>query len=291
MMWLRKYCLVVLLGCAWVEAVFAAPETVFVVTDLRHGATKFVEGRIEKVGLLDYLRPKTEIRLPKNAEIVLTSFGSDQSYRLTGPGRAMIEAGGVKTLEGPAAELIPQPANQRKVARAITPGQLQALKIANVRLREVQENAFLPVAPVEGTILATRPEFSWRAPDGCGSYFLEVSREGGKSVYAGKVDSNRAALPPGVSLARGAAYLWQVKCEGPSATSRTAQARFRVAGASEASAVLDLAPAKGGSFSERLTYAAMLQLKGYLYDAGEIWKSLALERPDSDLLDDLASRH
>lgn len=291
MMWLRKCCLVVLTGCAAAGAVFAAPETVFIVTDLSRGATKVVEGRIENVGLLDYLRPKTEIRLAKNAEVVLTSFGSDLAYRLVGPARVVIEAGGVKTLEGHAAEVVSQPANQRKVARAITPGQLQALKIANVRLREAQENALVPVAPVEGTILATRPEFSWRGPDGCGSYSLEVSGEGGKPVYAGKVKSSRAALPPGVSLARGAAYLWQVKCEIPPAAARTAQAKFRVADASEADALLELAPAKGGSFSERLTYAAMLQLKGYFYDAGEIWKSLALERPDSDLLDDLASRH
>ncbi len=248
----------------------SAAEAVAMVTD-RQGKVQIVEGtRARPLALLDYLRPDTELKLARGASVTLVYFSSGTQYMLSGEGGARIQ--------------VDKPAPQGGVTVASNAMRQGAL-VANARKETAQGALVMKTAPQpiwglspsDGKILETRPAFHWESKRVKPPYRVTLNDASGARVAEGEVKGMNYSLPSNVSLHEGVRYTWRVEGYVGKATEGN-EASFEVATAAERDQINQARPAAGASFSERVTYATILDGMGFRNDARKVWRQLAAER-------------
>ncbi|TAM43503.1 MAG: hypothetical protein EPN55_13665 [Gammaproteobacteria bacterium] len=250
--------------------VSVAAEAVAMVTD-RQGKVQIVEGaRARPLALLDYLRPDTELKLARGASVTLVYFSSGTQYMLSGEGGARIQAD--------------KPAPQGSVTVSSNAMRQGAL-VANARKETAQGALVMKTAPQpiwglspsDGKILETRPAFHWESKRVKPPYRVTLNDASGARVAEGEVKGTNYSLPSNVSLHEGVRYTWRVEGHVGKATEGN-EASFEIATAAERDQINQARPAAGASFSERVTYATILDGMGFRNDARKVWRQLAAER-------------
>lgn len=258
-------------GCLLVRPA-AAADAVAMVTDLQGKAQAVDEGRKRPLALLDYLRPGAEVKLGKGARVTLVYFQNSTQYVIAGEGAVRV-APGKPEVSGSA----------RLTANEMRQGAL----VANAR-KETAQGALVmktapqpiqPLSPVDTRVLAAHPVFVWGSPKAKPPFHLTLTDANKRVVARADVKAMRFELPAGVTLADGARYTWRVEGRTPKGDPVAGEASFDVATAAERDKVRQARPAAGAVFSERVTYAAILDGMGFRDDARQLWRQLAAERP------------
>ncbi len=272
-MLLRRFFMSVALFAApflMMPAASVAAEAVAMVTD-RQGRVQIVEGtRARPLALLDYLRPDTELKLARSASVTLVYFASGTQYVLSGEGGARIQ--------------VDKPAPQGSVTVASNTMRQGAL-VANARKETAQGALVMKTAPqpiwglspADGKILDTRPVFRWESKRVKPPYRVTLSDVSGARVAEGEVKGASYALPANVTLHEGARYSWRVEGRVGKEV-QGSEASFEIATAAEREQINQARPAAGAPFSERVTYATILDGMGFRDDARKVWRQLAAER-------------
>ncbi len=271
-MLLRKFFVsVALLAASFLVVPSAsAAEAVAMVTD-RQGKVQIVEGaRARPLALLDYLRPGTELKLARGASVTLVYFATGTQYVLNGEGGARI--------------LADQPAPQGSM-KVSSNAMRQGALVANARKETAQGALVMKTAPqpiwglspADGKVLDTRPVFRWESKRVKPPYRVTLNDASGARVAEGEVKGTSYALPANVTLHEGVRYSWRVEGRVGKAI-EGGEASFEIATAAEREQVNQARPAAGASFSERVTYATILDGMGFRDDARKVWRQLAAER-------------
>lgn len=254
-----------------VPASVSAAEAVAMVTD-RQGKVQIVEGtRARPLALLDYLRPDTELKLGRGASVTLVYFTSGTQYVLAGEGGARIQAD--------------KPAPQGKMTVSSSAMRQGAL-VANARKETAQGALVMKTAPqpiwglspADGKILDARPVFRWESKRVRPPYRVTLNDASGARVAEGEVKKGTVyTLPANVTLHEGVRYSWRVEGRVGKAMEGN-EASFEIATAAEREQINQARPAASASFSERVTYATILDGMGFRDDARKVWRQLAAER-------------
>jgi hypothetical protein len=140
-----------------------------------------------------------------------------------------------------------------------------------------------------GTItLDARPEFRWQGVSGAKRYNLQLQDDAGRTVYEAQVDGESHRLPETVGLREGGGYIWEIATRLPDGRRYVSSGDFRIATAELRALVERLRPAHDAEIAERIAFAAWLENMELRDEARGYWQALAMERPDSARLKELA---
>ena len=285
---LRKWVWVLLPVLAMMRPVWAV-EAVAMVTDIRGAATITEKGSLEKLALLAYLMPSSEIQIEGGARVVITYFSKPQEFVFTGPAKVQINADGPKVLTGGAAETRKLGQEKVSAAKKFSAMQREKLSQATFEMRGSKEGVRL-LGPVDTALISTAPEFTWFGPRSAGEYRLALTGADGKVIQDVKTGQSSWQLPREASLKRGDSYQWKVETTLPSGETLSAGGKFTVVDEKKARKIIEAHPRPGAEFSERVLYAARLETEGLKYEAMKEWQALSQERPDDLILQERASR-
>lgn len=256
---------------ATLPATATAADAVAMVTD-RQGRVQVVEdGRTRSLALLDYLRPNAELRLSRDATVTVVYFTSGSQYVLSGEGTARIQPD--------------QPAVSGGV-KVSSSAMRQGALVANAR-KETAQGALVmktvpppiqPLNPADTRVLDAHPVFTWKSAKAKPPYSFTLKDVTQKVIAEGEVKKMRFELPARLQLAEGARYTWRVEARTPKGDLVTGEASFDVATAAEREQINRARPAAGASFSERVTFATILDGMGFRDEARQEWRKLAAER-------------
>jgi len=265
--------LVLLLGIVLLPARTAlAADAVAMVTDLQGPARLVDEGRQRPLVLLEYLRPGHEVRLGKNARVTLIYFQSGTQYVAGGEGTVRIAVAKPEVAGG--ATLAGSETRQAALAASARKDVVQGALVMKTVPQPIQ-----PLSPADTRVLDARPVFVWKSPKAKPPFHLTLTDVNKQVVAQADVKAMRFELPAGVTLADGARYAWRVEGKTAKGDPVVGEASFDVATAAERDKLNQARPAAGAAFSERVTYAVILDGMGFRDDARQLWRQLAAERP------------
>ncbi|MEK7815453.1 MAG: hypothetical protein AAB294_01365 [Pseudomonadota bacterium] len=263
---------VVLMGGYLLVRPAMAADAVAMVTDLAGKAQVVDEGRKRPLALLDYLRLGAEVKLGKDARVTLVYFQNSTQYVIAGEGTVRVTPNKPEVSGG--AKLT---ANEMR----------QGALVANAR-KETAQGALVmktapqpiqPLSPVDTRVLDAHPVFVWKSPKAKPPFHLTLTDANKQVVTQADVKAMRFGLPAGVTLADGARYTWRVEGRTSKGEALVGEASFEVATAVERDKVRQARPTPDAAFSERVTYAVILDGMGFRDDARQLWRQLAAERP------------
>ena len=264
--------LALLLGIILLPARTAlAADAVAMVTDLQGPARLTDQGRQRPLALLEYLRPGHEVRLGKNARVTLIYFQSGTQYVAAGEGTVRIAATKPEVAGG--ATLAGSETRQAALAASARKDVVQGALVMKIVPQPIQ-----PLSPVDTRVLNAHPVFVWKSPKAKPPFHLTLTDANKQVVAQADVKAMRFELPAGITLADGARYSWRVEGRTSKGDPVIGEASFDVATAAERDKVNQARPAAGAAFSERVTYAAILDGMGFRDDARQLWRQLAAER-------------
>ncbi len=250
----------------------AAADAVAMVTDLQGKVQVVDEGRKRPLALLDYLRPGVEVKLGKDARVTLVYFQNSTQYVFTGEGAVRVAAGKPEALAG---------------AKVASNEMRQGALVANAR-KEMAQGALVmktvpqpiqPLSPADTRVLDARPAFVWKSSKAKPPFSVTLRDVTQKVIAQGETKTMRYELSAGTALTGGARYTWRVEGKTEQGEVLVGEASFDVATAAEREKVHQARPAPGAAFSERVTYAAILDGMGLRDEAQNQWRALAAERP------------
>lgn len=264
--------LALLLGAALLPArTVLAADAVAMVTDLQ-GPTRLVdEGRQRPLVLLEYLRPGHEVRLGKNARVTLIYFQSGTQYVAGGEGTVRIAAAKPDVAGG--TTLVGSETRQAALAASARKDVVQGALVMKTTPQPIQ-----PLSPADTRALNARPVFVWKSSKAKPPFQITLTDANKQMVAQAEVKAMRFELPAGVTLADGARYNWRVEGRTSKGDPVIGETSFDVATAAERDKVNQARPAAGAAFSERVTYAAILDGMGFRDDARAEWRRLSAER-------------
>jgi hypothetical protein len=265
--------LALLLGIVLLPARTAlAADAVAMVTDLQGPARLVDEGRQRPLALLEYLRPGHEVRLGKNARVTLIYFQSGTQYVAGGEGTVRIAVAKPEVAGG--ATLAGSETRQAALAASARKDVVQGALVMKTVPQPIQ-----PLSPADTRVLDTRPVFVWKSPKAKPPFHLTLTDANKQVVAQADVKAMRFELSPSVTLMEGARYTWRVEGKTAKGEALVGEASFEVATAAERDKVRQARPTSGAAFSERVTYAVILDGMGFRDDARQLWRQLAAERP------------
>ncbi|MEK7796818.1 MAG: hypothetical protein AAB315_05130 [Pseudomonadota bacterium] len=242
------------------------------VTDLQGPARLVDEGRQRPLVLLEYLRPGHEVRLGKNARVTLIYFQSGTQYVAGGEGTVRIAATKPEVAGG--ATLAGSETRQAALAASARKDVVQGALVMKIAPQPIQ-----PLSPMDTRVLNAHPVLVWKSPKAKPPFHLTLTDANKQVVAQADVKATRFELPAGVTLADGARYTWRVEGRTSKGDPVIGEASFDVATAAERDKLNQARPAAGAAFSERVTYAVILDGMGFRDDARQLWRQLAAERP------------
>jgi hypothetical protein len=239
-----------------------------------------------RLTLLAEMRDGSRLRLQAGARVVGVDLASGREYVLTGPGVYVVEAAGLKTVQGAPAQASELPVaglpNARAAARSVAQ--------ASIVMRSARLPADLTlISPVRTAVLRAAPTLRWSGVAGADLYRVAVTdQEDGSIVLSRETAQASLEIEQPSPLAAGRRYRWRVEALLGERAIAEASASFNVL-ASETSATLArLEETSGDSFARRVLYAAQLQEAGAVEEARAAWRELASQRPDDRVLQALA---
>lgn len=270
------------MSLAWLLSMGSAlAEPVAMVTDVG-GGVFLSEGASQKnVALLDYLEPKTMLRLDANAMLSVTFFSKPVEYRFTGPARLVVEQDRVTVSEG-AAETRAVSLTKTTSAKKYTAAQREHVAHAAYEMRAGRPGLRLN-DPVDTRVIAGDVGFSWDGPQPADGYRLTLYDHRKKRIHQVSLAGNDW-MPAAGLLKPGRTYEWEVSAALKTGEELIARGSFSMADAAAAKKVRAQSPQAGASFSDRLLYAVFLEEQGFRYDARRVWQELSKERPDDPVV-------
>lgn len=259
----------------------ALAEPVAMVTDVGGGVFLSAGDSQKKVALLDYLEPKTMLRLEANALLSVTFFAKPVEYRFTGPARLVVEQDRVTVSEG-AAETRTVSLTKTTSAKKYTAAQREHVAHAAYEMRAGRPGLRLN-DPVDTRVMPGEVGFSWDGPQPADGYRLTLYDHRKKRIHQVSLTGND--WTPAASLLKpGRTYEWEVSAVLKTGEELIARGSFSVADAAAARNIRAQGPQTGASFSDRLLYAVFLEEQGFRYDARRVWQELSKERPDDPVV-------
>lgn len=270
------------MSLAWLLSMGSAlAEPVAMVTDVGGGVFLSEGASQKKVALLDYLEPKTMLRLDANAMLSVTFFSKPVEYRFTGPARLVVEQDRVTVSEG-AAETRAVSLTKTTSAKKYTAAQREHVAHAAYEMRAGRPGLRLN-DPVDTRVIAGDVGFSWDGPQPAEGCRLTLYDHRKKRIHQVSLTGNDWTPAAGL-LKPGRVYEWEVSAALKSGEELIARGSFSVADAAAAKNIRAQSPQADASFSDRLLYAVFLEEQGFRYDARRVWQELSKERPDDPVV-------
>jgi hypothetical protein len=249
-----------------------------------------VTGKVElsgkgPVSMLAQVADGSRLQVAAGATLVVVDLVSGREFVLTGANTYLTTAAGPTTADGKPVPAKALPASKLSDVR-VAPGKLAQ---ATLVMRGAPATR-LPVllSPLRTAVITVLPGLQWEAVDVATSYRLEVTKLDGSLVWETVTTQTSVTVPAGHALQPGERYSWRVEALGPQGKLSDSSSRFSVA-SKEAIANLDLlAPGVDAPFSRKVLFATQLQEAGAVQEAKVIWKALASERPEDQVLAALA---
>jgi hypothetical protein len=226
------------------------------------------------------------LALAPNAQLVAVDLISGREYTLKGNTRYLITADGPKTSDGKPVDAKPLPAKNLPEVKVATGKVAQATLV----MRSIRKfNVPVLHAPARTTVVTPHPTFQWGNVEGASSYRLILKGQEGTTPWETTVTTNEFTAGPDRALSPGTGYTWRIEAIGADGrTISDAAASFTVAPAEVIKRLDDLKPAADAPFGRRVLYASQLREAGAIADAQALWKALARERPEDEVLKALA---
>jgi hypothetical protein len=267
---------VCLWGAACCQALAAESNVAGMVLDLQGPAQVAENGTTGKLQLLANLMPQTRITLPAGSKASVTIYATRSVYRLEGPSVVEATKDGLTVVQGKAPEV--KSMGEKLVIAAQTnnliPG---AYRMRSLRIAP----RVILTSPESGTVLLdTRPNFTWEAAEPA-AYTVSLQAESGGLSYNATVNGNSWALPAGVQLEYGKTYDWKVSYVSPTnGETHATTGKFSLATKEETEQFTALKPSEADPIEDWVFYAVMLQQRQIRAEARNVWKRIALKRPD-----------
>ena len=253
-----------------------AAEPVAMITDLKGHVYSASKTKAAPLAVLSYLPPGEEIIVAAGAQLVVTYFAQSAEFSFKGPAQVLIQAEGAKALKGTAQT---KRLDNEKSGAAMKFVQSGKLTFATVEMRSIPFVKPTLLSPVNTKIASLSPVFSWKAVDDIEKYVLTLSDEQDKILQAVELTSN-SWTPANPFLQYGAKYRWKIEALLKTGDKLNALGSFSVADLSAIKRVESKSMPDNASFSERVTQALFLEEEGFRESAKNIWKELALQRPE-----------
>jgi hypothetical protein len=235
-----------------------------------------------KMQLLQYVKPKMQLKLDAGSKASISHYQSRMIYQLSGPAVIEVDADGLKAISGNA------PVSKSMAQKLVVAAADSNLMPAAVRMRD----AIAPITiagPKNGSVLLkTRPAFTWNAFEAT-SYEFKLDQKSGGEVLHTKVDAATVELPAGVNLEYGKIYKWSVSyVAAADGKVNMAEGEFSVLPEADAQNMLSLKPAADAPIEEWILYASTLQNRHMFEEAHEVWRDIAVKRPDLKVVQNFA---
>lgn len=271
-------------------ATAAEPAPVAMTTDVQGAAWLVEGGKQSRLGLLQYLPAGASLRLDAGARVAITYFAVPREFTLGGPAQAVVDAERLRGISGatPATKNLDR--NQVAAGQKFSARQRERQAVATFEMKAFEPGSLQLRQPVDTRLLGDPEEFSWRPLLGAKTYRFSLADANGQVLYSAAGAARSLRLPASVKLQPGLSYSWSVEAQGSSGLLQSASAGFSLLDAASARAIAAQQPAADASFSERLLYASLLEDAGLKLAATAYWKTLASERPDDELLQELGNR-
>jgi len=273
-----------------VAAAEAEAAPVAMTTDVQ-GAAWLIEGsKKSKFGLMAYLGSGATLRLEAGARISVTYFAMPREFSLSGPAQAIIEAERLRTVNGAAPVMRNLDQNKVAAGQQFTAKQRERQTVATFEMKAFVPGTLQLRQPVDTRLLGAPEEFSWRPLLGAKSYRFQLMDAQGRLLYSAESTVRNLRLPESVKLQPGQSYSWTVEAQGAAGEPQNANAGFSLVDTATAGTLEAQRPLATAGFSERLLYASLLENAGLKVAAQTWWKALASERPEDEMLQELANR-
>ena len=273
-----------------VAAAEAEAAPVAMTTDVQ-GAAWLIEGsKKSKFGLMAYLGSGATLRLEAGARISVTYFAMPCEFSLSGPAQAIIEAERLRTVNGAAPVMRNLDQNKVAAGQQFTAKQRERQTVATFEMKAFVPGTLQLRQPVDTRLLGAPEEFSWRPLLGAKSYRFQLMDAQGRLLYSAESTVRNLRLPESVKLQPGQSYSWTVEAQGAAGEPQNANAGFSLVDTATAGTLEAQRPLATAGFSERLLYASLLENAGLKVAAQTWWKALASERPEDEMLQELANR-
>ncbi len=254
----------------------AAP--VAMVTDLQGNSTMTPKTRL---ALMAYIDPGTEIQIEAGAKLTLTYFARALEQTFSGPAKIVVRPDRIEVLQGGAGEVRKLDPEKVSAAKKFEPAVRDRMAVATFVMRSAPPRISL-VAPVDTRVSAVTPEFSWMGSKDAREYKLTLMDEQGQVLREASISGT--SWKPNEALGYGRTYRWKVEFAASTGQSVSAQAQFSVLDQAGAARITQQKPSQDAPFSERLLYAAQLENEGLKFEAAQLWRALAAERPQDAVL-------
>lgn len=270
----------------------AAPEPspIAMTTDVQGTAWLVEGGKSARLGLMAYLAAGATLRLDAGAKVSVTYFAKPHEFSLSGPAQAVIDPDRLRMLSGVAPSMRNLDQNKVAAGQQFSAKQRERQTVATFEMKAFVPGSLQLRQPVDTRLPAAPEEFSWRPLLGAKSYRFQLKDAQGAILYSTESASRSLRLPESVKLPAGQSYAWTVDAQDASGERQSASAEFSLVDAATAVRLDAQRPGANASFSERLLYASLLENAGLKTAAQTWWKTLAAERPEDDLLQELANR-
>jgi hypothetical protein len=261
-------------------------QPIAMVTDLVGRAEAINNAARVPLGILADLPDGARVELNPGARMVALYLATGDEHTLSGPVSVVFKSSGVQTLSGEAPIRRVSSMNRDGSKVRINPvGFAQGAMV----LRSARPAGTIAPLNLYGTVtLEARPEFRWRGVSGAKRYHLQLQDDAGQTLFETEVDGESLRLPESIKLREGTGYIWEIATRLPDGRRYVSSGDFRVATADLRALVERVRPARDAEVAERIAFAAWLENVELRDEARAYWEALAVERPDSARLRDLA---
>ncbi len=272
----RRFIAIAACAALSIEIAMAAP--VAMVTDLQGSSTATPKTRL---ALMAYIEPGTEIQVEAGAKLTLTYFARALEQTFSGPAKIVVRPDRIEVLQGGAGQTRKLDPDKVSAAKKFEPAVRDRMAVATFVMRSAPPRIAL-LGPVDTKVSAVAPAFSWMGPKDAREYKLTLMDEKGQVLREASVSGT--SWKPSEALGYGRTYHWKVEAAGDTVRTVSAQARFSVLDEKAARSIAQHKPGQEAPFSERLLYAAQLENEGLKFEAAQLWRALAAERPQDAVL-------
>jgi len=228
----------------------------------------------QPVATLGTLPVGSRVQLSRGASLTLLYLGSGDEYTVTGPGDALLGAGGVSATG--------EAVVKRRVPAAGPSLQLRSDSV--VMGGFVARSGGLRARAPEGVLTVPPARLVWESLAPRARYRVEIRDHAGVVLYAQSAAGLSLAFPD-LPLQPEQDYSWSVALESADgATGRAATATFNLAPPGLRDDARRRAPVAGASFADQLLYALWLDDIGAQGEARLLWEALAQQRPGEQAL-------
>ncbi|MCX7157106.1 MAG: hypothetical protein NTW45_11775 [Rhodocyclales bacterium] len=268
------------------SVILSAVAMTFCLTDAMAGLlVTEITGRAEiegkgAVATLAEISDGSRLSLQADATIVAVDLANGKEYVLKGGQDYRVTPNGPQGIGGSVtgAEL---PAKGMPDIR-IEPGMAAQAKPAARSM--ATGNVLNPISPVKTVVVSDAPLFRWTPVEASTGYRLSVLKPDGSLHWEARTRDTQLPLSKTHRLAPGEKYVWRIEYFSAGGATSGASAEFSVAPAATIKQLSALKVDASSPFSRRVLYAALLTEVGAKDEARELWKELAKEKPDDNVL-------